>query len=438
MTVRTAWLTETGQTREDTRITLSGLLTPNALVAENIPLKARGGIVPGGFALSGGTGGMTLTIGTGRAFVQGGRPHQGTYAVAVTEPEILTIEDGDPTHQRIDLVELVVQDSTYDGTADTVARVRLVKGTPAATPQQPAGPDGSALPLYRILVPAGASAGSGGLAWDTAVTNLRYATVALGGIVPAAGFSGAYAGQYRDNAGVLERWDGTAWVAYPKGVGGIPPAGTLTAGSYAGQYQEDPTGPLQRWNGSAWVAYPKSVGGIAPSGTVATGGYPGQYREDSAGLLQRWDGSAWSYAEGRTTLLLSVSQTIEQSVVPNTWTQMTLQSTDVDDAAGWSGSNTYTVPRAGWWRVSGSVTWLQQPSTASRGARIYLNGSGVARATWLIGAGPGATSVGGSALIRCAAGDKLALYGLQSSSVTINTLGGSGYYTNLTAEWLKS
>ncbi|MFD9316701.1 hypothetical protein ACFWDQ_03135 [Streptomyces sp. NPDC060053] len=438
MTVRAAWLTETGQTREDTRVTLSGLLTPNALVAENIPLKARGGIVPGGLALTGAAGGMTFTIGTGRAFVQGGRAGQGAYPVAVTEPESLTIDDGDPTHQRIDLVELVVLDSAYDGTADTVARVRLVKGTPAATPQQPVGPDGSTLPLYRVLVPAGASAGSGGLAWDSAVTNLRYATVALGGIVPAAGFSGAYAGQYRDNAGVLERWDGAAWVAYPKGVGGIPPAGTLTAGSYAGQYQEDPTGPLQRWNGQAWVAYPKSVGGIAPSGTVATGGYPGQYREDSAGLLQRWNGSAWTYAEGRTTVLLSVSQTSEQSVVPNTWTQMTLQSTDVDDAAGWSGSNTYTVPRAGWWRVSGSVTWLQQPSTASRGARIYLNGGGVARATWLIGAGPGATSVGGTALIRCAVGDKLALYGLQSSGVTINTLGGSGYYTNFTAEWLRS
>lgn len=397
MTVRASWLTEIGQTREDTRVTLSGLLTPNGLVAENIPLKARGGIVPGGFALTGTTGGMTFTIGTGRAFVQGGRTGQGTYPVAVTEPETLTVTDGDAQYARIDLVELVVRDDVYDGTGATEAVVRLVKGTPAATPVAPNTPDGSALPLYQISVPAGASAGSGGLAWESAVTNLRYPTVALGGIVPASGFNGAYAGQYRDNSGVLERW-----------------------------------------NGTAWVSYPRAVGGIAPAGAVTTGSYVGQYREDAAGLLQRWNGSAWGYAEGRTTVLLSVSQTTAQSVPTGAWTQISMQSTDVDDAAGWSGSNTYTVPRTGWWRVSCSITWYTEATSGNRGARIHQNGTGVPRGTWLIGAGPGATSVGGSCLLRMTAGDRLALYGLQQSGSTITTLGGSGYATNLTAEWLRS
>lgn len=397
MTVRASWLTEIGQTREDTRVTLSGLLTPNGLVAENIPLKARGGIVPGGFALTGTTGGMTFTIGTGRAFVQGGRTGQGTYPVAVTEPETLTVTDGDAQYARIDLVELVVRDDVYDGTGATEAVVRLVKGTPAATPVAPNTPDGSALPLYQISVPAGASAGSGGLAWESAVTNLRYPTVALGVIVPASGFNGAYAGQYRDNSGVLERW-----------------------------------------NGTAWVSYPRAVGGIAPAGAVTTGSYVGQYREDAAGLLQRWNGSAWGYAEGRTTVLLSVSQTTAQSVPTGAWTQISMQSTDVDDAAGWSGSNTYTVPRTGWWRVSCSITWYTEATSGNRGARIHQNGTGVPRGTWLIGAGPGATSVGGSCLLRMTAGDRLALYGLQQSGSTITTLGGSGYATNLTAEWLRS
>jgi hypothetical protein len=397
MTVRSAWLTENGQTREDTRVTLSGLLTANALVAENIPLKARGGIVPGGFALTGATGGMSFTIGPGRAFVQGGRVAQGTYPVAVTEPETLTVSDGDAQYGRIDLVELAVRDDVYDGTGATEAVVRLVKGTPAATPVAPGSPDGSALPLYQIKVPVGASAGSGGVAWDSAVTSLRYPTVALGGIVPASGFNGAYAGQYRDNSGVLERW-----------------------------------------NGTAWVAYPKAFGGIAPTGAVATGSYAGQYREDAAGLLQRWDGSAWQYAEGRTTVLLSVSQTTAQSVPTGVWTQISMQSTDVDDVAGWSGSNTYTVPRTGWWRVSANITWYTEATTGNRGARVYVNGTGVPRVTWLTGAGPGATSVGGSGLIRLAAGDKLALYGLQQSGSTITTLGGSGFATSLAAEWLRS
>ncbi|MEV6478580.1 hypothetical protein [Streptomyces sp. NPDC051576] len=397
MTVKAAWLTPGDQTREDTRLTLSGLLTINAGAAENVPLKARGGIVPGGFALTGAAGAMTFTIGTGRAFVQSGRILQGAYPVAVTDPETLTVPDGDAQYGRIDLVELAVLDDDYDGTGTTAALVRLVQGTPAALPTVPNTPNGSALPLYRIAVPAGASAGTGGLSWATAVTNLRYPTAALGGIVPASGFDGAYAGQYRDTPGTLQRWDG-----------------------------------------SAWVPYPKAVGGIAPAGALGTGSYTGQYQESAAGLLQRWDGSNWQYAEGRSKILLSVEQTTAQSVATGTWTQITLQTTDVDDVTGWSGSNTYTVPRAGWWRVTATLTWFNESTTGSRGARIYQNGAGVPRATWLVGAGPGATSVGGGTLLKCAAGDRLALYGLQNSGSTITTLGGSGYATNLTAEWLRS
>ncbi|MFL4906385.1 hypothetical protein ACJ6WF_25180 [Streptomyces sp. MMS24-I2-30] len=396
MTVRASWLTDTGQTREDTRLGLSGLLTVNAGAAENIPLKGRGGIVPGGFELSGGPGTMTFTIGVGRAFVQGGRLLQGVYPVVVTDTETFTVPDGDALYSRIDLVELAVKDDPYDSTHATEAVIRLVVGAPAATPTVPNSPDGTALPLYRILVPAGASAGTKPLDWTTAVTNLRYATAALGGIVPASGFNGAYAGQYRDTPGTFQRWDGTTWVSYPKAVGGIAPAGALTSGSYVGQYQEN-----------------------------------------AAGLLQRWDGAAWQYAEGRSKILLSVEQSTMQSVANNTWTQITLSTVDVDDVGGWSGPNAYTVSRTGWWRVTGSVTWTGEP-TGSRGARIAQNGSGVPRATWLVGAGPGATSVGGSVLLKCAAGDRLALYGMQNSGAALTTLGGSGYATSLTAEWLRS
>ncbi|WP_432134202.1 MULTISPECIES: hypothetical protein [unclassified Streptomyces] len=398
MTVRSAWLTEFGQTREDTRVTLSGLLTPDASTPQDTPLRARGGIVPGGFALTGTAGAMTCVIGAGRAFVPGGRTAQGTYPVAVTEPETLTIADGDAQYDRIDLVELAVQDGVYDGTAETRALVRLVPGTPAATPVVPNTPDGSALPLYRILVPARVSAGTGGLDWGSAVTGLRRPTVAVGGIVPASGFTGAYAGQYRDTPGGLERWDGSAWVGYPKAVGGIAPAGALTDGSYVGQH-----------------------------------------REDDAGRLQRWDGSTWQFVQGRTSVLYSASQTSKQSVPSNVWTLIALQTADVDDAAGHDGFGVYTVPRAGWWRVTANITWTgDNPSAGSRGARVYVNGSGVPRGTWLVGAGPAATSVGGGCLVRLAAGDRLALYGLQNSGSTVTTLGGSGYYTNLAAEWIKS
>lgn len=87
-----------------------------------------------------------------------------------------------------------------------------------------------------------------------------------------------------------------------------------------------------------------------------------------------------------------------------------------------------TVTAAGF-----SPTGRTRQDTGSRGARIHRNGSGVPRATWL-----GATTVGGGALFKCAAGDQLALHGFQNPGSTITTLGGSGYATDLTAERLPS
>ncbi|MEU3060032.1 hypothetical protein [Streptomyces subrutilus] len=397
MTVRAAWLTPTGQTREDTRVALSALLTPNGQADADIPLKARGGIVPGGFALTPASA-MQCAVGTGRALVQGDS-QQGAYPVAVTAPENLTLSDGDPQLDRIDLIELAVLDDAYDGTGKTEAVVRLVKGVPAAVPVAPSSPSGRALQLYTVRVPAGTSAGNGGIAWATAVTSLKYPTVALGGIVPADGFKGAYPGQYRDAGGRFQRWDG-----------------------------------------ATWVSYPVEVGGIAGPGRLSNGTYQGQYRDGPAGVLQRWDGTAWQYAEGRSTLLFSVSQTAMQSIASSStsgWTAVTLQTTDVDDAGGWNGTG-YTVPRSGWWRVNGQVVWSSDSTTGSRGARLVVGGAGVPRATWLQGAGPGATAVGGDALLKLTAGQVIQLHAHQNSGAAVRTLGGSGYACNLSAEWLKS
>lgn len=279
MTVRAAWLQPTGQTREDTRLTLAALLTPSGQSPEETPLRSRPGIVPGGFVLTG-TSPMQCSIGTGRAIVQGKDTDQGAYLVAVTTPETLTIADGDPQHGRIDLIELAVVDNDYDNTGVTEAVVRLVKGTPSATPASPASGPGSTIPLYTVSVPAGTSAGTGGILWTTsAVTPLHWPAVALGGIMPTSGFKGAYVGQYRDAAGLLQRWDGTTWISYPK-----------------------------------------AIGGIAPNGALATGSYTGQYR-DNTGVLQRWDGTAWQYAEGRTKILFSVSQTAQATVLPTRGTR---------------------------------------------------------------------------------------------------------------------
>ncbi|MFI8322596.1 hypothetical protein [Streptomyces sp. NPDC085529] len=398
MTVRAAWLQPTGQTREDTRLTLAALLTPSGQSAEETPLRSRPGVLPGGLLLTG-SAPMQATIGTGRAIVQGKDTSQGAYLVAVTAPETLTLEDGNAEYDRIDLIELAVVDDAYDQTGTTEAVVRLVKGTPEATPKVPASPPGSVLPLYTVRVPRGVSAGTGGIAWDTsAVTTQHWPVVALGGIMPTSGYKGAYAGQYRDAAGLLQRWDGTTWASYPK-----------------------------------------AIGGIAPS-TTATGGYTGQFRDTGKGL-QRWDGGAWQYTEGATTVLFGATQwtTAQQQTIPSgTWTTLSLPTVEVDDTGGFNGTTTYTVGRAGWYRITGHATFANDSQTGMRGCRIVVSGVGQARFTWLIPAGNGAVSVGGSGLLQLGAGDTLQLSGFQNSTVPVKTLGGSGYGCTLAAEWIRS
>ncbi|MCX3061873.1 hypothetical protein [Streptomyces beihaiensis] len=217
MTLQSAWLAETGQTRNDTRLAALGATTPAD------PVSVRSGILPGSyngqFRVSGfwmtGESAMVGRVAEGRAVIQGAIS-QGAYPLAMPVYTDLTFADGDAQYGRIDLVVLRVYDNAYDSSGKTEATVEIVQGTPAAAPTAPAAPALS-LPLYEVSVPAGTSAGTGGIAWQAgALTDLRATTVAAGGILPAYGDTGngAYPGQYRDNQGVLERWDGSAWQPY--------------------------------------------------------------------------------------------------------------------------------------------------------------------------------------------------------------------------------
>ncbi|MER5736107.1 hypothetical protein ABT117_10575 [Streptomyces sp. NPDC002262] len=398
MTVRAAWLQSDGQTREDTRLTLAALLTPSGQSPQETPLRSRPGVVPGGLGLTAGSP-MQAIIGTGRAIVQGKDTAQGAYLVAVTAPETLTLEDGNAQYDRIDLIELAVVDDAYDRTGVTEAVVRLVKGEPSATPVAPASGPGSVLPLYTVKVPKGTSAGTGGIAWGTsAVTTQHWPVVALGGIMPTSGYKGAYTGQYRDAAGLLQRWDG-----------------------------------------ATWVSYPKAIGGIAPNSTT-TGTYNGQFR-DNAGSLQRWDGTAWQYTEGASTVLFGATQWTtaqQQTLASNSWTVLSLPTVEIDDAGGFNGTTTYTVSRPGWYRITAHATFANDSQTGMRGSRVVVSGVGQARLTWLVPAGNGAVSVGGSGLLRLSAGDTLQLSAFQNSGTAVKTLGGSGYGCALAAEWIRS
>ncbi|MFD7103117.1 hypothetical protein EYS09_32515 [Streptomyces kasugaensis] len=207
MTVRAAWLLPTGQTREDTRLAPLGAMAPTS------ELASRDGVIAGGNPLAAtGTGPMQLQIGTGRALIQGTTP-QGAYPVAVTSPETLTLADGDPQYGRVDAIVLRIHDGLYDTSEQTDAAVEVIQGTPLATPAGPTLPP-AVLRLWEVTVPAGASAGTGGINWNSALADRRRYTAAYGAIIPRGwglSFPGAYPGQYRDNGTSLERWDGDVW-----------------------------------------------------------------------------------------------------------------------------------------------------------------------------------------------------------------------------------
>ncbi|MEU0600144.1 hypothetical protein ABZ484_18155 [Streptomyces sp. NPDC006393] len=261
MPVRSAWLVNrtdavSGQSRTDTRLAPTGTMTPTS------GLASRSGIVPGSpdgkflmsaFYVFSSTAGMTATIAPGRAVVQGTEA-AGAYPVALTDYTSVVFADGDANNPRIDLVVLRIYDAQYDNSGRTEAVLEVVQGAPAGTPQAPEVPAAS-LPLATVRIPAGASVGTGGIAWSSAVTDLRTSTVAAGGILPLYGNTaeaGSYPGQYRDVGNQIQRWNGSQWAGYPSQIGGIAPTGQLATGGYVGQYRDN-NGRLERWSGTAWV-----------------------------------------------------------------------------------------------------------------------------------------------------------------------------------------
>ncbi|UXX93735.1 hypothetical protein N7U49_19645 [Streptomyces sp. AD2-2] len=164
MTVRYGWLSPDGQSRADTRHTALGATTPAG------PLRSRSGILPGtddgqyrigGLGMAGTTGTMTAVVHPGRAVVQGAGS-RGAYPVALDEDVTVSFAPGDAQYGRVDLVVLRVYDDEADGSGRSEAAVETVQGTPAAVPSAPAAP-GLALPLFQVAVPAGTSAGTGGI-----------------------------------------------------------------------------------------------------------------------------------------------------------------------------------------------------------------------------------------------------------------------------------
>ncbi|MFE3127625.1 MULTISPECIES: hypothetical protein [Streptomyces] len=345
MNLRSSWTVETGQTREDTRLTQTGVTT----LAN--PVQVRSGVLPGSYDgqyrlaafWTFGSAPMTATVSEGRAVIQG-EISQGAYPVTLPASETLTFAPGNAQYGRIDLIVLRIYDGLYDDNQRYEAKLEILQGAPDPTPQVPQVPD-RCLPLYEVLVPAGASAGNGGIPWDTSLKDLRTPVVSLGGILPVEGpvQPGAYPGQYQDAGGALQRWDGGAWVPYSSATGGIVPASAAsTTASYTGQYRDTPGGVLQRWNGTAWrPAFPGPYfsGSIDDGYTTSTTFTP-TLTDSTAAVAVTFTGPPSG------AILINYGARMWCSSATHA-VSMGLRLTNLDGGAGITESDTFTVVHTG-------------------------------------------------------------------------------------------
>lgn len=155
-------------------------LTPSGNVS------ARSGIRPGPtagvVAVTAGT--MNVTVEPFMAFIDGGvSDAQGGYPFVSDAVETRTLANGHASLSRTDVVAAVVRDNSFDGSGSLTATVEVVQGSPGGgVPTLPL----NALPLRNIVVPAGASTGTGGLTSGALSTDRRTYVAGLGGVVPVA------------------------------------------------------------------------------------------------------------------------------------------------------------------------------------------------------------------------------------------------------------
>lgn len=184
-------------------------------------LSARGGVRPGPtagvVAVTAGT--MQVTVQPFVAFVDGGvSDAQGGYPFVSDSVVTLTLANGHGTLSRTDVIAAVVRDSGFDSSGVLEAAVEVVQGTPGAG--VPALPT-NCVPLRNVVVPAGASLGSGGLSSGALSTDRRTWLAGLGGVISVASQTErdalpAIPGTvvYRKDTDVLQVLRAAGWTTY--------------------------------------------------------------------------------------------------------------------------------------------------------------------------------------------------------------------------------
>lgn len=205
-----------------------------ALVVSAGPVEARGGLFPAANPANlVSVSAMQAKVTSFYAWIDGSSAAmQAGYDFTSDSDVTLTFPDGEPAAARVDRVIARVRHNTYDASGSTVGSVEVLKGQPSGA--------ATALPascelLWEVTVPAGASAGNGGVNFTTARADKRRNTVAAGGVLPVAdrtvrdAIANPYDGLavYRRDRNWVEIYDGAAWRV--QGVAIVSSVGDLTA-----------------------------------------------------------------------------------------------------------------------------------------------------------------------------------------------------------------
>lgn len=181
----------------------------------------------------------------------------GPYLVEKVE-ETGSLDPADGSNDRIDALDLQVQDDDEDASGERRVRVVYVAGTPASSPSEPSLTSNS-LRLGTYDVPAGGSP-------SPSVRSQAQWTVAVGGIVPLRDGesmpSNVGEGAYADADDALWRYSGSEWqaVASPSSptVEVFESDGTFTKGDYP-------------WASRVWVRLVGGGGGGGGCGSTGSG-----------------------------------------------------------------------------------------------------------------------------------------------------------------------
>jgi hypothetical protein len=182
----------------------------------------------------------------------------GPYVLVSDATVNITFADGEASVARIDRIIARAYDNTNDGSGDTKGDVYYLKGQ--ASGAATAAPSNSII-LYEVTVPAGTSAGTGGINFSTATTDRRFYTSTAGGIIPIANntdmaaISFPYNGMtiYRTDLGALYCYDSVSF--RPRSQISVATSGSLSAINNPAQgnvaVARDTSG-VYIYNGSSW------------------------------------------------------------------------------------------------------------------------------------------------------------------------------------------